>query len=194
MTIFISLQGQNQDYWLRKCDTSGCGYADKSGRIQIEIGKYHPCFTDTMYYYAIVLKTGHGFVGIDKSEKDLFQVWPMDNGPDYVSEGLFRIIKNDKIGFANEKGQIVIPPQFEMVYPFYKGLASFCVGCVSVPDEQIPEYTKSVGGFWGFINKNGEIVNKPEYKRNWNKELREFQYEKGDSIYILKNKQLKLLK
>lgn len=36
-----------------------------------------------------------------------------DNGSDYLSKGLYRIILNSKIGYANEQGKIVITPSFE---------------------------------------------------------------------------------
>lgn len=185
---------QNENYWLRKCDTNGCGYIDKTGRIRIDIGKYYPCFTDTLYSYAIVHKTGHGFVAIDREEKELFQVYSVDNGPDYISEGLFRIVENGKIGFANINGEIVIYPRFDIIFPFSHGLASFCEECISVPDEQIPEYTKPEGGLWGFINKNGEVVIKPDYNRQWNQELRKFQYIKNDTVFIINNGILEELK
>lgn len=47
-----------------------------------------------------------------------------DNGPDYLSEGLMRIQDSSgKIGYADEKGKIVISPQFAFGYPFKNGHA-----------------------------------------------------------------------
>lgn len=47
-----------------------------------------------------------------------------DNGPDYLSEGLMRIQDSSgKIGYADEKGEIVISPQFAFGYPFKNGHA-----------------------------------------------------------------------
>ena len=47
-----------------------------------------------------------------------------DNGPDYLSESLMRVQDSSgKIGYADEKGKIVIPPQFAFGYPFKNGQA-----------------------------------------------------------------------
>ena len=50
-------------------------------------------------------------VAIDRNERILFEAYLFDNGPDYTSEGLFRIIHDGKIGFANENGEVVIAPR-----------------------------------------------------------------------------------
>ncbi len=47
-----------------------------------------------------------------------------DNGPDYIKEGLFRIINEENlIGFADSLGNVVIPPVFKFAYPFSHGKA-----------------------------------------------------------------------
>lgn len=99
--------------------TNQIGYKNSAGEIVIPAGKYPMCFTDTFYTYAIVaLETGD-LVGIDRSEKVLYEVFNYDNGPDYPAHGLFRIIKGDKIGFADEKtGKIVIEPMYDCADPF----------------------------------------------------------------------------
>ena len=61
--------------------------------------------------------------------KELFEVYKIDNGPDYVSDGLFRIVgKNSKIGFADTCGVIVIPPVFSYATPFHNGEAKVSFG------------------------------------------------------------------
>lgn len=54
----------------------------------------------------------------------LFYVVKCDNGPDYIRDGLFRIM-NDKglIGFADSLGNVVIEPQFKCAFPFSDGKA-----------------------------------------------------------------------
>ncbi len=99
------------------------GYVNAKGDKMIPFGKYDMCFTGRFYNFAIVICAHEGLVGIDRNENVLFNVFVFDNGPDYPSDGLFRIIKDEKIGYANLEGQIVIPPQFDYAYPFKNGKA-----------------------------------------------------------------------
>lgn len=85
--------------------------------------------------------------------------------------------KKCKWGFINKLGVEVIPPQYDMVYPFSAGLAPFNIGgeveaiqTVDVPEELDTSFTYEdthvlsfKGGKWGFINVKGEIVIPPEY-------------------------------
>ena len=56
--------------------------------------------------FSIEYKEGEGFHALDKTGSVLFTIFPFDNGPDYPSEGLFRIIEDGRIGFANEHGKL----------------------------------------------------------------------------------------
>ena len=104
---------------------------------------------------------GDGFVALDKTGKKLFTIFTYDNGPDYTSEGLFRIIENNKIGYSNEQGQIIIQPKFDAALPFQNELAGFCLECSHQADG---DHSFWSGGKWGFINKTGEIVILPVYE------------------------------
>ena len=70
------------------------GYLNTKGDTVISFGKYDMCFTDTIKNFGIVLDKKLGFIGIDTKENVLFKVYVYDNGPDYIEEGLFRIVKN----------------------------------------------------------------------------------------------------
>ena len=77
-----------------------------------------------------------------------------DNGPDYLSEGLFRIEnkRNGKIGFADMQGNIIILPTYFHASPFKNGIAKVTkVG----KKEKVGEYTIITNGEWGLINKKG---------------------------------------
>lgn len=63
------------------------------------------------------------------------------------SEGLAKIFVNDKAGFINKNGKIVIKPQFKDVGKFSKNLAPF----------------ENENGKWGFIDTKGNIVIKPQF-------------------------------
>ena len=133
------------------------GYVDSSGKVVIPTGKYPYIFTAEFDKIAFVLlKDRKGVYAIDRNEKILFQVCSYEIGPDIVSNGLFRIIENGKIGFANMNGEIVIKPRFQFVYPFQEnGFAIFCEnGTWSMLDKYIPV----IKGKWGVINRQGVVV------------------------------------
>ncbi len=83
---------------------------------------------------------------IDKTGKE----FPDDglNSPSIFSEGLARFSKDNKWGFKNKAGNIVLPPQYAMASDFSEGLAL------------VKTDSKSM---YGFINKKGEWVIKPIY-------------------------------
>jgi predicted DNA-binding WGR domain protein len=64
-----------------------------------------------------------------------------DSVPGDSTGPLFKVEVDDRYGFINRKGEMVIEPKFERVGEFSEGLASF--------GERMP---------MGFINKKGEIV------------------------------------
>ncbi|MBS7566215.1 WG repeat-containing protein [Mucilaginibacter sp. Bleaf8] len=133
------------------------GYLNANKDTVIPLGKYDRCLTDTFKNFAIVAKRNVGFIGIDKAEKVLFEVFPFDNGPDYVVEGLFRIIKNGKIGYADSTGKVIIPPRYACAYPFEKGLAMVSYQGKKIADG---EHYYWAADHWFYINKAGQEVKK----------------------------------
>jgi hypothetical protein len=93
-------------------------------------------FTDTFKKIAIVKKPKLGFVAINRREKVLFEVFTFDNGPDYLSDGLFRIKKNGKIGYADSDFSIKIQPQYGCAFPFENGVAEVSIDCKTVPADR----------------------------------------------------------
>lgn len=160
------------------------GYINSSGDTIIPIGKYTYCFTERFDKIAIVsLNKGSGFCAIDRNEKVLFEVLVMDNGPDYVKDGLFRIRKNGKVGYANMNGEIVIKPQFDFAFPFKNGFAIVGFGG---KDEIENEHKIRVGGKYGFINISGEYVIQPIYDdARYCKEKGKAKVKKGGAWIIL---------
>lgn len=150
------------EFWLRIHNSKDeYGYADTKGKIKIPFGKYSICSTDTFRNMAIVLHRKLGWIALDKKQRVLFSVFPFDNGPDYVSSGLFRIVKGELIGFANMEGTIVIEPRFRTVRPFTENLAAFCEGCIKIRSE---EHVLWAGGKWGFVDKLGNVCIQPTYE------------------------------
>ena len=114
------------------------------------------CFTDTFCNYALVLDTENGFIGINRKEETIYDIFVFDNGPDYVEEGLFRIMKNDKIGYADAKtGKIVIEPIYQAAEPFENGKARVAIIAKKVQDGE--HYTWKSDN-WISIDKSGNEV------------------------------------
>lgn len=94
-------------------------YKNLQGKTIVKNKKYTIAFTDTISSIGFVGTRKGEIVCINNAGKELFEVYKIDNGPDYVSDGLFRIVgKNSKIGFADTCGAIVIPPVFRMLHLF----------------------------------------------------------------------------
>ena len=85
------------------------------------------------------------------------QAFVFDNGLDYVVEWVSRFVKDNKIGFVNEKQEIVIPAQFDRASPFKNGQADVCNGCVPIPDG---EHTLMTWGTWWTLTKDGKVTRK----------------------------------
>jgi hypothetical protein len=139
------------------------GYINNSGDTIIPVGKYAYCFTEKFDKIAFVgIKGLPGIYAIDRNENVLFRIRSFDNGPDPFNNGLFRIIENNKTGFANMNGEIIIQPQFDEATPFNNGFAAICFGG---KNEKNGDYTFRVGGKWGVINTAGREILPPVYNR-----------------------------
>ena len=89
-----------------------------------------------------------------------YAAFQYDNGDDYVSEGLYRIVdRKGRIGYADETGKTVIRPRFAFGYPFEGGKAK-------VTDSGERKEVAGSGGEhwywesddWYYIDRNGDIV------------------------------------
>ncbi|TYB72654.1 WG repeat-containing protein [Bizionia saleffrena] len=153
----------NKDYYLVKfslsnSDKTGAssGYMNSKGDLIIPVGKYDYCFTDTIRDLGMVVEKETGrILGIDRNANEIFEVFKYDNGPDFVESGLFRILKNGKIGYANTKGEVIIEPQFECAYPFEGHFAKVSNTCKTVNDG---EYTAWESEHWYRISRDGKRV------------------------------------
>lgn len=132
------------------------GYKNINGNVVIPQGKYTLCFTDTFKTFAIVLKPNIGFIAIDQLENILYKVFVFDNGPDEPSDGLFRIIENNKIGFADAiSGKILIKPQFDCAFPFEDGVAQVSTNCTVKLEG---EHSSWESNDWFYIDKTGKKI------------------------------------
>ena len=106
----------------------------------------------------IVWEDPDGWIAYDNLGKRLFRIFPYDNGPDYPTEGLIRIIQDQKIGFANLEGAIVIPPAFDCAKTFKDGYALICEESTMEPDG---EYHTWIEAKWGVIDTTGKVIIAP---------------------------------
>lgn len=151
-TLFSIRNGENEY-------GSTCAYRNKKGDIIIQAGKYSQCFTDTFRTYAIVsdLKlTNSEMVAINRNEEIVFDVYLFDNGPDYPSEGLFRVKRNGKIGFANLDGEIVIEPVYACAFPFEDHKAKVSMECELIKADE--EHTAMESTSWFYIDHEGKRI------------------------------------
>lgn len=136
---------------------SPTGFVTTTGDTIIPIGKYSHCWTDTLKTFAIVADTKEtqgDIVAIDRNENILFDVYLFDNWPDEPSEGLFRVIRNGKIGYANTHGFIQIPCAFECAFPFENGKAKVTYHCELLKDE----HSIANSNEWFYIDYKGNKV------------------------------------
>ncbi len=138
-------------------NTGQSGYLTSTGEVAIPFDKYEVCLTDTFRTHAIVLtKSDFKWVVIDRQEKVVYEVFPFDNGPDFPSEGLFRMVKNGKIGYADAATfDIVIQPQFDCAFPFENGKARVSNDCQTTSDG---EHTTWTSDKWQFVDKKGNML------------------------------------
>lgn len=156
-------------YLVLKVDTTAkyeqYAYVNQDGHTIVPYNRYLLCYTDTIRTIGFVFKPNVGCVAINNKGKELFNVFMANNGNDYPKDGLFRILDKSgtKMGVANMKGQVIVKPKYDAIFPYYEGLAAVAVGCKTVKPQDDPEHEYVVGGKWGFIDKQGKEVIPLEY-------------------------------
>lgn len=142
----------------------------------LDSAKYYISWNGDEYgYFAVFGKkdnTRSAWVAIDANENILFYVYNTGFGepnPDYLIENKIRIVNDEnKIGFANEKGHIIIEPQFEIATSFHNGKAIIGQKCEKVPwgNHEIEDgcnHYSIVCENHGYINETGEIIKLGNY-------------------------------
>lgn len=174
LLLFSVISAQKFQIIYRNNNYSTAYIADKNGKIIKKLDdsfglNYRP---GTMGYFSIFAINGEeGWTAVDINGKKLFQVLNSEIGtpsPDDVIDGKIRIVgKNGKIGFADEKGKVIIRPQFEEVSSFHKGKAIIGEGCKAIPWTHSQEtdcrhyYTQCKK--YGYIDEKGKIIEFGEY-------------------------------
>lgn len=92
-----------------------------------------------------------------------YNMFQYENGNDYVSEGMYRIVnQRGRIGYADESGRAVIKPRFAFGFPFENGKAKVTdKGEMKEVPGSDGEYHYWESDEWYYINKEGKRI-KPE--------------------------------
>lgn len=89
-----------------------------------------------------------------------FKPYQYDNGDDYVSDGLYRIVDKDGlIGYATEYGKVAIAPRFAFGFPFDNGRAKVTdTGHLEEVEGSGGEYHYWKSDNWYWIDKTGNRI------------------------------------
>ena len=100
----------------------------------------------------------YGWMYVDNKGRVLVTgVAPYDNWADAFHDGLVRIMRRGKFGFANRAGSVVIPAVYDSAGNFDKGSAVVCQGCKKQKDCHA-EHCPLIGGQWVRIDQQGRVV------------------------------------
>jgi hypothetical protein len=117
---------------------------------------------------AAVQSGKEGWMYVNRTGKVVISGVPvMDNGADWFHDGLVRIVRNGKYGFANRRGRVVSPPIYDGALNFEKGRAIACKRCKSECVNPNCEYQSFAGGEWFRINTKGTVLSRlhPDNRR-----------------------------
>lgn len=105
---------------------------------------------------APVRSGSHGWMYVNK--RGIVVVWGVptfDNWADEFHNGLVRVLRNGKYGYANRNGTLVIRPEYEGALSFGKGTAVVCRQCRTATDGEHSWFT---GGNWFRIDRRGKVI------------------------------------
>lgn len=135
------------------------GFIDNTGKIIIkpkfdEAGLISQGFSDGLARVAI----GKKICYINRKGKTKFFLDPKFHSAAKFSEGLAAVGcvvgREERYGYINKTGRIVIDPQFSSAAEFCEGFA-----CVQIGGKA----SGMIGGVYGYIDRNGEYVVEPKF-------------------------------
>jgi WG containing repeat len=132
-----------------------CLHASHTGKLSVA-RRYWSLMTFDSRGLAAVWSREHGWMYVNRRGAVLITgVQSMDNFADSFHDGLVRVVRDNKYGFADRKGRLVIDPVYDGAMNFEKGRAKVCKGCKI---ETKDEYSFFSGGEWWSINTMGDRV------------------------------------
>ena len=148
----------NEDYLQ---DGSRVAYLDFKGDTIIPFGRYAYFGTDTLIHFASVIEHPNDNVynrqiAIDRNQNILFDMILFDNGHESFHDGLLRVLRNGKMGYADRFGQIVIPCIYDYASWFENGQAKVTFKAKKYLDIGEHEHVKS--DEWFNIDRKGNRI------------------------------------
>ena len=157
-----------------KGDVVEYSFINKKGDTikKLDSDKYYSTLNIEFKNFAVFgIKGKKGWTAIDINEKHLFEVYNKYSGepsPDDLTEDRIRIVgENGKIGYADEKGKIIIKPQFVFATHFSKGFAIVGSKCQKISNphnnEADCQHVSIKCDQYGYIDKSGSIIKLGNY-------------------------------
>lgn len=134
-------------------------YVDNLGDTVIPFGRFAYYGTDTLIHYANVMElvndsTYGRRIGINRNQEILFDLVMFDNGPEPFNEGLTRVFRDGKMGYANRFGQVVIPCIYDYAKWFENETAEVTFNATIFIDNY--EHRQVESDEWFKIDKSGQ--------------------------------------
>jgi hypothetical protein len=131
-----------------------CAFISSLGDTVIPFGRFQVFETDTLVTFTFVNDYKNGVVGINRKGEILFDAFIYgDFQLDTYSEGMIRVMQNEKIGYADKTGKIIIKPKYKYAFPFIHGKAKVTYDCDVSMDDLGHSTVKS--NTWFYIDRNG---------------------------------------
>lgn len=140
---------------------SRVAYVNFNGDTIIPFGHFAYFGTDTLIHFATVLEHTNDSVfgrqiAIDRNQNILFDIVMFDNGPESSHDGLLRVLRNGKMGYANRFGQIIIPCIYDYAKWFDNGKAEVTFKAKEYLDME--EHRRVESDEWFKIDKKGNKI------------------------------------
>ena len=140
---------------------SRVAYINSNGDTIIPFGHFAYFGTDTLIHFATVLEhpneTEFGRqIAIDPNQNILFDIVMFDNGPESFHDGLLRVLRNGKMGYANRFGQSVIPCIYDYAKWFDNGQSEVTFKAKEYIDME--EHRRVESDEWFKIDKQGNKI------------------------------------
>ncbi len=151
----MNLSFKNQFLLLLVFTLAGTACKQRSAESNAASNPSSPATTATTTPLTMEQASDGKWVILNGQKTVVYEVFMYDNGPDYASEGLIRVVKNGKIGYADAKTYaIVIEPQFDCAFPFENGKAKVSNQCRTVQED---EYSVWESDAWQYVDKQGKF-------------------------------------
>lgn len=130
------------------------GYKDADGNVVIPA--VYLFANDFNQSGTTAVFTDSGWVYINSSGSSLLTVLDVDNQPDKFSNGLARFVEQNKIGYFDESGSVIITPLYDFASSFEDGSALVCSECL-VEKNGVQYFSP---GTWMKIDTTGKVIKK----------------------------------